>query len=417
MVSLFLLLFFSFGQVTIADDCFYDYEQLINVEDALNPSALPINPLVSSMVVDEPEKENPYSYDPVKAYSQKDLPLGTLYTPGDFNGDGRTDLVVTTSTGSYWWISTGLNNDYNPQCDYYRSDLTLGKVKFVAGDFNGDGKSDLIVITNLGSDWYLSKADGFKYKPEIIYSDSNLVLGKISYYLGNFNGDTKTDLLAVTPNGSFWYYSEGDVSSYFPRLVYTREDLILGKVLYTIANFAGDIKSDFILTTVKGSEWYLSTGSLENYLPVSKYFRSDLVLNKVKFTVGNFAGDTRQDLIITDTSGSTWYISAGKQDEYQHIDAYFRGDLSLGKVLYFPWSNFSGDNRGDLVCVTATGSEWYITKSNENEYLPIVAYQNDKLTLNNVWYYPGNYGGEHHTDTVAVTPEGSTWYITTLKKN
>src|SRR5262249_58046061 len=66
------------------------------------------------------------------------------YAVGDFNGDGKLDLIVKGMTnglallagdgsGNFGETSTGIAADYpNPQ--------------FVAGDFDGDGALDLVVI-------------------------------------------------------------------------------------------------------------------------------------------------------------------------------------------------------------------------------------------------------------------------------
>ena len=45
-----------------------------------------------------------------------------LYVPGDFNGDGRTDLVIQTASGSYWYFSNG---DGTWTVHYVRPDLNV----------------------------------------------------------------------------------------------------------------------------------------------------------------------------------------------------------------------------------------------------------------------------------------------------
>jgi hypothetical protein len=44
------------------------------------------------------------------------------YTPGDFDRDGSTDLVVTTVAGSFWYFS---NDDGTWRELYVRADLPL----------------------------------------------------------------------------------------------------------------------------------------------------------------------------------------------------------------------------------------------------------------------------------------------------
>lgn len=73
---------------------------------------------------------------------------------GDFNGDGRSDLAqITPRTGNSpsgvnvsILLSTG-SGMYNAGLWYYSTDVDLNNSRFVPGDFNGDGKTDLAQIT------------------------------------------------------------------------------------------------------------------------------------------------------------------------------------------------------------------------------------------------------------------------------
>ena len=59
-----------------------------------------------------------------------DLPYGRVsYTPGDFNGDGKTDVVVSDFSGSYWCYSRGRGAWGE---GYRRLDLTTQMVDLVA---------------------------------------------------------------------------------------------------------------------------------------------------------------------------------------------------------------------------------------------------------------------------------------------
>jgi len=360
--------------------------------------------------------ENPNDYVPLCPYSRTDLLLGTQYTPGDFNGDGKTDVIITTASGSYWYISTGVGNNYVPYQPYYRTDLPLGKVQYVPGDFNGDGKTDLVITTASGSYWYLSTGEGNEYKPYQPYYRTDLTFGKVQYVPGDFNGDGKTDLVITTASGSYWYLSTGKDFEYIPICPYSRTDLTLGNVAYTVGNFGGDRSDDLIISTASGSYWYITTGGLNEYIPYCPYSRSDLPIEKTQYCPGNFGGDIRTDVIITTASGSYWYISTGAGQEYVPVCPYTRTDLPLGKTLYFP-GNYSGNLKTDVIIVTASGSYWYISTGEGNEYKPYQPYYRTDLPLNSVWYYSGNYGGEDHTDTIITTNSGSYWYITTLGAN
>lgn len=75
----------------------------------------------------------------------------------DFNLDGMTDLLITTSTGYYiYWNKNGSFSDSDR---YYNT--AFNKCDIIeTGDFNGDGLVDLIINRSNSTDWYIAKNTG-----------------------------------------------------------------------------------------------------------------------------------------------------------------------------------------------------------------------------------------------------------------
>ena len=121
---------------------------------------------------------------------------------GDFNGDGRLDLVTANATGSSLSLFTG-NGDgtFAPAVT-----ISVGGTpnSLAAADFNGDGKLDLAIsyITSTGLQPALQilygNGDG-TFQPAVTLLESTpgihqFGVGKIA--AADFNGDGKPDLLA-----------------------------------------------------------------------------------------------------------------------------------------------------------------------------------------------------------------------------
>jgi len=74
---------------------------------------------------------------------------GSKLTSGDFNGDNRDDLAILygyAGARSRLWMFLGSNNRFNIPTPWWNSGAgswDWARTKMVAGDFNGDNKSDL----------------------------------------------------------------------------------------------------------------------------------------------------------------------------------------------------------------------------------------------------------------------------------
>ncbi|MBE9071900.1 putative Ig domain-containing protein, partial [Microcystis sp. LEGE 08355] len=135
------------------------------------------------------------------------------YETGDFNGDGKTDLIHFVNDS--WnansngfvivWLSKGDGTfDIKQGFDPPSYAVNNNNYRYETGDFNGDGKTDLIHFVddpwNANSNGFvivwLSKGDGtFDIKqgfdpPSYAANNNNY-----RYETGDFNGDSKTDLI------------------------------------------------------------------------------------------------------------------------------------------------------------------------------------------------------------------------------
>ena len=127
-------------------------------------------------------------------------PVGAGFEPfsvavGDFNGDGKPDLAVTSTVGGVT-ILLGDGKGGFP------TGATVGAgnspVSVAVGDFNGDGKLDLAVANDISGNVTILLGDGKGGFP----TGATVGAGNspVSMAVGDFNGDGKPDL-AVANSG------------------------------------------------------------------------------------------------------------------------------------------------------------------------------------------------------------------------
>jgi uncharacterized protein (TIGR03437 family) len=119
----------------------------------------------------------------------------------DFNGDGTPDLAV--AAGDVWILLSRGGGSFKTPVRLAMPTLNNSTVQadtLAAGDFNGDGKQDLVVGTAYGDGVYvfLGNGDGTFQAPVEYTTGGNVT----SVAVADFNGDGKLDIAACGPGVS-----------------------------------------------------------------------------------------------------------------------------------------------------------------------------------------------------------------------
>lgn len=128
---------------------------------------------------------------------------------GDFNGDGRDDLMWRHTSGEITeWLSTADGGFFNNASRVAKT-VDLSWHVIGAGDFNGDGRDDLIWRHDSGqlTEW-LGQADGsFFDNFSVLHAQVDRSWKIVD--IGDYNGDGISDL--------FWRHASGEVTEWLGR--------------------------------------------------------------------------------------------------------------------------------------------------------------------------------------------------------
>jgi len=170
----------------------------------------------------------------------------------DFNGDGILDLALLTQGGPYILLGKGDGTFEKPRLlianDHAGCEGTLW-----VSDFHGDGNADLVYCErdqNGGKIWVLlSNGDGTFKKP--VFLSVPAQYGVFSFAAGDFNSDGKTDLVASylisdTQSEFALFLGNGDGTFQHKKLVQIGEGPHEGLGIVP-ADFNSDGLLDFII--------------------------------------------------------------------------------------------------------------------------------------------------------------------------
>jgi hypothetical protein len=267
----------------------------------------------------------------------------------DFNGDKNADLLVTnlvTDQQRIWIMNAGQvsNNTYLLSADFNWQDWSIELSK----DFDGDGKTDLL-LQNPSLDqkaiWLMNGTQVVKgdYLLNYVWKD-----GWEIEATGDFNGDGKTDLLLDNPSSlrkAIWIMNGTQVASGDYLLDSVWKD---GWEIEASADFNGDGKADLLLKNAslqRKAIWLMNGTQI-----VSGEYLLDPVW-KEGWEIeakGDFNGDGKTDLLLKNASllKQAIWIMNGLQVA--------QGDYLLDYVWKEGWEieatgDFDGDRKTDLL--------------------------------------------------------------------
>ncbi|MEU7134029.1 FG-GAP-like repeat-containing protein [Streptomyces sp. NPDC046261] len=241
--------------------------------------------------------------DDVNGWIQQQRLTGVLarftdvVTSADFNGDGRTDIAAVLKDGSLHAFYAGPDGTLQYGRELWHDKTWDGKKKIIGGDFNGDGKADILAVAGDGS---------------------------LHLYAGTDTGKLATAVKAWKDTS----WAKIDVIARYKAPGASRDGLIA----------QWDDKSLFAYTTNPD-------GTLSGQ---KKEVWRDKTWTKKYLATGDFNGDGRDDIAAVAATGALHLYAGNAKGSFDDARGMWRDD-SWGSMRFVLGGDFTGDGKADIV--------------------------------------------------------------------
>jgi len=224
---------------------------------------------------------------------------------GDFNGDGRDELLFRNiDTGFNRTVSFNANGEALPVVEDGIPRLEInGFEEAKVGDFNGDGRDELILrYIESGLNRIIPfNTNGVAQAPLDDLIDRTLINSFDELSVGDFDGDGRDELFLREPGSG-----ENRTLSFQPNRQFDRftdafvpQDAINGIAVLTIGDFDGDGRDELLfIDSVSGFNRLAEQQEDGLVELLTDSINPSIISNYPEALAGNFGGDLRDELFV-----------------------------------------------------------------------------------------------------------------------
>jgi hypothetical protein len=264
----------------------------------------------------------PVRYDNI-VEDQASPPAPSSGVSGDFNGDNKDDIIARNAATGELWLYPGTGSFTNDALLGQRIRVGFGWGKFdqiFSGDYNRDGNSDIVARQPSDGTLWVYPGTGSFTTDRVLGSPTRIGTGWNQFntiFSGDYNHDGKSDLIArrTTDNELVLYPGNGTLTT----------DTVVGPAIrvgigwgsydaFTAGDFNQDGNSDVVARR--------TTDGVLLLWPGTGSFTTDRVLNPAiqigigwsgmnAFTSGDFNQDAKADIVVRKTEDDTLWMYPG----------------------------------------------------------------------------------------------------------
>ncbi len=275
----------------------------------------------------------------------------TAVAIGDLTGDGKPDIVVSTSLQAVILLGDGNGSFQAPQI----VGIGYNPTTVALGDLNGDGNLDLVLPNVAHGRVLLGNGNGtFQAAQQFGAGSPNQ-----SVAIGDVNGDGKPDLVLATPNYNAVGVLLGNGNGTFQAEQTFATGV--GPQSVVLGDFTGNGNLDIAVADNGVGAVSVLLGNGNGTFQAQQTYTTGISPDSV--AVGDLTGDGELDLAVANSGNNTVSVLLGNGNgTFQAQQTFATGNEPTTVLL----GDLNGDGRLDLIAVNKSSNSVSVLLSNGN---------------------------------------------------